>query len=99
MRDDELQGTQPARPCEQHGHLPVFCSQVLAVPLTEKLLPVVLAVLTTYSSQVSAALQPLALNGSLSPRGALQFHICSPRSSARPTAAVWRQLWMAAMQP
>lgn len=76
-----------------------LCRQAPAFAASLSYAKLVTAVLTTYSSQVSAALQPLALNGSLSPRGALQFHICSPRSSARPTAAVWRQLWMAAMQP
>lgn len=76
-----------------------LCWQAPAFATSLSYAKLVTAVLTTYSSQVSAALQPLALNGSLSPRGALQFHICSPRSSARPTAAVWRQLWMAAMQP
>lgn len=76
-----------------------LCRQAPAFATSLSYAKLVTAVLTTYSSQVSAALQPLALNGSLSPRGALQFHICSPRSSAHPTAAVWRQLWMAAMQP
>lgn len=74
-----------------------LCQQAPAFATSLSYAKLVMAVLTTYSSQVSAALQPPTLHGSLQP--VLQFHICSPHSSARPTAAVWQQLWMAATQP
>ncbi|XP_065554389.1 Fanconi anemia group E protein isoform X2 [Lathamus discolor] len=71
-----------------------LCRQAPALGTSLAYARLVLAVLTTYRSQVSGA--------GLGPRGSLAVQLsapcCSPPRSARPTGAAWPPRWPAAMQ-